>query len=159
MRPSFVSEEMLQIMQERVRSGVAGTRMAASIQGTVTRTSQTKKISCAGSTPASSPPFAPYRNKLETAYANYLEGQKLHKLIRDYAYENLTFKLAKGQYHRNDFLIWHLDGTIEICQVKGWHKNIRAGIKGMKWAAQLNPWFSWKLVRRNNHGGWDEESL
>jgi hypothetical protein len=99
-------------------------------------------------------PSPPYRSKWEAAYASKLELEKRAGIIKAYAYENLTFKLAHRQYHRNDFLIWHLDGSIEIAQVKGYHKNIRAGVKGLKWAASLNPWFTWTLKRWTGTG-WD----
>ena len=97
---------------------------------------------------------SPYRSKWEAAYASKLELEKQAKVIKDYIYEMHTFKLAHRQYHRCDFLIWHLDGSIEIAQVKGYHKNLRAGIKGLKWAAQLNPWFTWTLKTWTGTG-WD----
>jgi hypothetical protein len=102
---------------------------------------------------------SPYRSKWEAAMASRLDLEKRAGVIKDYQYEGLTLKLAKGQYHRPDFLVWHLDGSIELKQVKGWHKNLRAGIKGLKWAMQLNPWFKWTLASRVKGGGWREETL
>jgi hypothetical protein len=95
-----------------------------------------------------------FKSKWEESYSAKLELEKRAGLIKDYAYEMHTFKLAHRQYHRTDFLIWHMDNSIEIAQVKGWHKNLRAGIKGLKWAAQLNPWFTWTLKRWTGKG-WD----
>ena len=95
-----------------------------------------------------------YRSKWDAAYASKLELEKRAVVIKDYAYEMHTFRLAHRQYHRSDFLIWHLNGSIEIAQVKGYHKNMRAGIKGLKWAAKINPWFTWTLKRWTGTG-WD----
>jgi hypothetical protein len=97
---------------------------------------------------------SPYRSKWEAAFASKLELEKRAGLIKAYKYEGISLQLSKGQYHRPDFLIWHLDGSIEISQVKGWHKNMRAGTKGLKWAAQLHPWFTWTLKRWTGKG-WD----
>ena len=99
---------------------------------------------------------SPYKSKWEAAYASKLELEKRAGLIQAWRYEGMTFTLSKGQYHRPDFIVWHLDGSIEIAQVKGWHKNMRAGTKGLKWAAQLNPWFTW-TVKRWTGTGWDGE--
>ena len=95
-----------------------------------------------------------YRSKWEAAYAAKLDLEKHAGLIKAYKYEGISLQLSKGQYHRPDFLIWHIDGSIEIAQIKGWHKNMRAGVKGLKWAASLHPWFTWTLKRWTGKG-WD----
>lgn len=90
-----------------------------------------------------------YRNKWEETYAALLAMEQQAGIIKAWAYESMTLKLAKGKYHRIDFLIWELDGSIELAQIKGrFHKNIRASLTGLKWAAQLNPWFKFTLKRR-----------
>ena len=86
-----------------------------------------------------------YRNTWEEKFATLLELEKRTGAIQGYAYETLTFTLSKGKRHRIDFLIWHLDGSIEIAQVKGYHKNLRASMTALKWAAQRNPWFIWTI--------------
>lgn len=101
---------------------------------------------------------SPYRSKLEANFASKCALDNRAGLIKAYAYEMHTFKLAHRQYHRSDFLIWHLDGSIEIAQVKGWHKNLRAGINGLKWAASLNPWFHWTLKTWNGTD-WDSQNV
>ena len=117
----------------------------------------------AGSNPAPSPlisknaKYAPYKNKLEHSFALTLGGRKHAGQIRDWAYESQTLKLAQGKYHRPDFLIWHLDGTIEIAQTKGYHKNMRASLTGIAWAAQRNPWFRFTVWRYKN--GWSYEEV
>ena len=108
-----------------------------------------------------------YRNKLEFSFAQTLVSsdlfQKYAGVIKDWTYESMTLKLSeaapgkRGDYHRSDFLIWHLDGTIELAQTKGWHKNLSASLKGLRWAAQKNPWFTFTIRRFNN--GWQTEEV
>jgi hypothetical protein len=69
--------------------------------------------------------------------------------IKDWGYETLTLKLAEGKYHRPDFTVWHLNGMIELRQVKGFHKNLRASLTALQWAAQRNPWYRFTLFRRD----------
>jgi hypothetical protein len=97
----------------------------------------------------SAAPSPLYRSKWETQFAYELVLRQRTNLIRGWAYEDMTFKLATGKYHRPDFTIWHLDGSIEIAQVKGYHKNIRASLTALKWAAQQRPWFLFTLNRRD----------
>ena len=107
----------------------------------------------AGANPASSPYF-PYANKWEFNYAKVLDLELRVGAIASWTYETITFRLAYRQYHRSDFVIGHTNGTAEIRQVKGWHKNLRAGIKGLKWAAQKWPMFRWTIYRWTGTG-WD----
>lgn len=81
--------------------------------------------------------------------ARDLDLQLRAGMIASWQYERITFRLAYRQYHRTDFVIGHLDRSVELRQVKGWHKNLRAGIKGLKWAAKLFPMFTWTLARWN----------
>lgn len=120
----------------------------------------------AGSSPAPSPKnaqYAPYKNKLEYTYAQVCEMEKRAGEIKDWTYESMTLKLSvampgkRGDYHRTDFLKWHNDGSIEIAQAKGWHKNIQASLKGLRWAAQKNPWFRFTIKRYRN--GWESETV
>ena len=107
--------------------------------------------------------YAPYKNKLEYSYAQVCEHEKQAGLIKDWAYESMTLKLSvampgkRGDYHRTDFLKWHKGGSIEIAQTKGWHKNIQASLKGLRWAAQKNPWFRFTIKRYKN--GWTSEEI
>ncbi len=98
----------------------------------------------------------PYKSKWELQYSKVLELEKRVGAIKDWRYGGISFTLSKKQYHRIDFLIWHTNGQIELAQVKGYHKNLRAGIKGLKWAAQLHPWFSW-TIKRWTGTAWDGE--
>lgn len=113
-----------------------------------------KSSSRTGSSPVAASKFAPYANKWEYNFANYLDLQQKAKEIRSWKYAGLTFTTAYRQYHRIDFIIGHNDYSVEIAQVKGYHKNLRAGIKGLKWAAQLYPMFTW-TIKRWTGTGWD----
>ena len=101
--------------------------------------------------------YAPYKNKLEHSYAQVLHSQKLAGHIKDWGYETQSLKLAAGKYHRPDFTVWRLDGTVEMAQTKGYHKNMRAGMAGLIWAAQRHPWFIFTLHRYKN--GWQSEEV
>ena len=116
----------------------------------------------AGSNPAPAPTnknakYAPYKNKLEHSYAQVLHSRKLAGHIKDWGYETQSLKLAAGKYHRPDFTVWRLDGTVEMAQTKGYHKNMRAGMAGLIWAAQRHPWFIFTLHRYKN--GWQSEEV
>jgi len=109
-----------------------------------------EKASSLVGTTAPSP--SKYRSKWEETFAYTLAMERQAGLIKAWAYESMTLKLAKGKYHRIDFLIWHLDGSIELAQVKGYHKNLRDSLTHLTWAAQLNPWFEFTLKRREGQG-------
>jgi hypothetical protein len=89
-----------------------------------------------------------FRSKWEEQFAYELVLKQRAQLIKGWAYEDMTFKLAHQKYHRPDFTIWHLDHSIEIAQVKGYHQNLRASLTALRWAAQQRPWFRFTLNRR-----------
>jgi hypothetical protein len=92
---------------------------------------------------------SPYRSKWEEQMAYELLLEKRTDGIRDWGYETMTLKLGTKHYHRPDFTVWHHDGRIELRQVKGFHKNIRASLVALRWAAQTHPWFTFTLWRRD----------
>jgi hypothetical protein len=141
MRPQFTEQWLEDTKKKMGRGGV--------VNNGVNPVRQT----VAGSTPAPSP-FAPYANKWEINYSVVLDLERRAGAIRSWKYAGVTFTLSKGQYHRIDFIIGHNDRSVEIAQVKGYHKNIRAAIKGLKWAAQLYPMFTW-TIKRWTGTGWD----
>jgi hypothetical protein len=99
--------------------------------------------------------YRPYANKWEYQYSQVLALEQKAGAIASWRYGGITFTLAKKQYHKIDFIIGHTDHSIELAQIKGrWHKNIRAGIKGLKWAAQLYPMFRWTLKTWTG-SGWE----
>lgn len=107
--------------------------------------------------PTKNAKYAPYKNKLEHSYAQLLAMEQQAGTIRDWGYECMTLKLAAGKYHRPDFTVWHLDGTVEQAQTKGYHKNMRASMTGLIWAAQRHPWFRFTIHRYKN--GWQSEEI
>lgn len=58
-------------------------------------------------------------NKTESQYADMLQARKLAGEIIDWMFEAMTFKLAADTRYTPDFVIMHLDGTIECVDVKG----------------------------------------
>jgi len=157
MRHDVFSEEWLaEAKKKKGKGGLIETAGSAySSQGT-----RRHETTC-GATPSplisKNAKYAPYKNKLEHSFALMLVGRKHAGQIRDWAYESHTLKLAQGKYHRPDFLIWHLDGTIEIAQTKGYHKNMRASLTGLAWAAQKNPWYRFTVWRYKN--GWSYKEV
>ena len=138
-------------------------RSSVAVREPVTRTPNAQETGRSPvSNPAPSPTkknaqYAPYKNKLEHSFATVLVLERRAGLIKNWAYESLTLKLAVGKYHRPDFVIWHNEGSIEIAQTKVYHRNMRASITGLKWAAQLNPWFRFTVKRYKN--GWTSEEI
>jgi hypothetical protein len=69
-------------------------------------------------------------NRLESRYAAYLDGLKLGGDVLWYAYESVTFTLAKGTRYTPDFLVMLKDGTLEAHETKGfWQDAARIKIK------------------------------
>lgn len=142
MRPRATTEAEYQWMRDRVRTG-----------GLLPP--KRKRVVPYGASAASSP-FAPYRSKWELNFSKVLELEQQARAIKRWAYEGMTLKLAKGKYHRIDFLIWHNDRSIEIAQIKGYHPNLRDAMTHLTWAAQLNPWFIW-TIKWWTGTGWDSK--
>lgn len=127
------------------------------------------RTNAAGSNPAPSP-FAPYRSKWESAYANKLELEKQANLICNYWYEPFSLWLPGKVRYRPDFMIQYYPTghtpnrpgfvtTLEIVEVKGWSKNRRDGITRLKIAAALFPCFVWRMVWMKKGGGFDGEYI
>ncbi len=84
---------------------------------------------------------SPYRSKLEARYAGYLDLLKQAGEIIGYQYEPIRFLLpGKRNTYKADFLVQRLDRSIEIHEVKGYHKNLRDSVTKCKTAAGLNWW-------------------
>ncbi len=160
MQHRFISEDEYQVLMQRMgKGGVVGTRYGNKVSPQYPQISRSRKreasltVAGAGSNPAPSP-FAPYANKWELNYSKVLEMEQRVGAIKSWKYSGLTFTTAYRQYHRIDFIIGHNDRSIELAQVKGYHKNMRAGIKGLKWAAQMYPMFTW-TIKWWTGTGWD----
>lgn len=76
-------------------------------------------------------------NKLETAYAAYLDLRQHAGEITWWAYEAITFRLAERTFYTPDFAVRAADAVLEIHETKGfWEEDARAKIK---FAASLFP--------------------
>lgn len=150
MRPDFVSEEMLQIMQEKVSKGRAGAILPCA----------DSSPACEGMTTHRS--TSPYKSKWEAAYANKLELDKQAGYIKAYWHEPFSLWLPGKVRYKPDFMIQYPNGMermVEIVEVKGWSRNRRDGMTRLKIAAALFPCFTWRLVKRTKGGGWDAEYI
>jgi hypothetical protein len=94
-------------------------------------------------------------NKTEAAYADQLELQKIAKIIIDWRFNAVRFRLADGAYYKPDFLVV-MEDRFELHEVKGFFRE--AAKVRIKTAAHLYPWFAWKVVRYKK-GAWDIQEL
>ncbi|WP_422929341.1 hypothetical protein [Singulisphaera sp. PoT] len=90
-------------------------------------------------------------NRTERAYANHLATLKLCGEIRDWKFEPFKFRLAGRTFLTIDFVVWHLDGSVECHDIKG-HLEDDAAVK-IKTVAEQQPWFRFWLVYREG-GRW-----
>jgi hypothetical protein len=94
-------------------------------------------------------------NKLEAAYAEYLQGLKLAGEICDYAFESVKLRLANNTFYSPDFAVIKADHTIEMHEVKGfWEEDARVKIKV---AAEQHP-FKFIGIQRKR-GEWIREEF
>lgn len=70
------------------------------------------------------------RNKTEAAYELFLEAQKQAGEILWYAFEGMTFKLAKDTRYTPDFVVMKADGEIQCHECKSiWRDDAKVKIK------------------------------
>ena len=134
-------------IEKRVRGGVDvrhATRKGSSCEAAIHKT-KSQRGELAPS------PFYPYKNKLEKAFATWLDAQWRAEAIKGWLYEPFTFKLANGKRYRADFISWGDEGPV-AWEVKGYHKNIRDSLTHLKWAAQRFPFLKWRKAWRKGHG-------
>lgn len=89
-------------------------------------------------------------NKTEQAFAELLQGRLLAGEILGWMYEPLTFRLVdKGRRcsFSPDFMVQHLDATLEMVDVKAYRTEEDARVK-IKVAADRYPMFLWTWERR-----------
>ena len=94
-------------------------------------------------------------NRTEAAYALALELRKHTGEVAWYAFEAMTFKLAKDTRYTPDFVVMLADGSIELHEVKGFFED-DAKVK-VKVAASMFP-FVFRLVRakaKRDGGGFE----
>jgi hypothetical protein len=91
-------------------------------------------------------------NKLESAYAAFLEAERRLGLIHWWVYEAVKLKLCKKTHLTVDFFVMTADGDLEAHECKGFMEE-DANVK-LKVAASLYP-FRFKLIRKAKGGQWD----
>ncbi len=159
MRHQFISEEQFKVIESRVRSGVVGRPNGRKLQR-ATDPAHSRPRNGEATRSASSP----YKSKLEAAYASQLDLEQKAGLIKSWRYEPMSLTLAKGKRYRPDFMVDRgtpkyaepvttLVERLELIEVKGrTGKNRRDGMTHLRWAAQLYPMFTWRLMQWNGSG-------
>jgi hypothetical protein len=90
-------------------------------------------------------------NKTETAHAADLELRKRIGEIQDYRWQPLRLKLAPDCTYEPDFLVLMADSSIEFHEVKGGFITDDGMVK-VRVAAQLFPWFTFRLFQYDRKG-------
>lgn len=100
-------------------------------------------------------------NKLEAAYAEHLEQQKALGAVLWYAYEGLTFRLARRTRYTPDFAVMLADGTLEAHEAKGYWASGHSDRVKIKMAAELFPLRFVAVTRltKKAGGGWKLEEF
>ena len=103
-------------------------------------------------------PSPTYRSKLESAWAQYLDGLKALKLIDGWRYEPMNFRLpGKRNFYKIDFITW-IGRAATYYEVKGRNKSDDRSLVKMKTAAGMHPWATFILVKRIR-GQWEERTI
>lgn len=98
-------------------------------------------------------------NKLEQRYAGHLEQRRLAGEVLWWAYEAVTFRLAKDTRYTPDFVLLLADGLVEFRETKGyWRDDAKVKIKV---AAALFPFrfVAVTAASKKDGGGWKEEEF
>jgi hypothetical protein len=70
------------------------------------------------------------KNRVETAYEEYLTLLKAAGEIQDFKYEGIKLRLADNTFYTPDFLVFAADGVVELHDTKGTTKKANAaGVK------------------------------
>jgi hypothetical protein len=102
--------------------------------------------------------------KLEAAYGEQLEADKLAGRIAKYQFESVRLKLADLTYYNPDWYVLCADGTVELVEVKGsWNapNQDKSRVK-LKVAAEQYPEFRFVAITRlpkKAGGGWEREEF
>lgn len=98
-------------------------------------------------------------NRLELAYSQELEQQRLAGLIVRWDFEPCKLRLADRTYYTPDFRVLMADGMEEYHEVKGtWAGQEHNRVK-IKVAAEQHPYLFVAVTRaaKKNGGGWQRE--
>lgn len=103
-----------------------------------------------------------FDSKWEETFCSELVLRKHAGLIKGYWYHPFSMWLPGQVRYSPDFMIQYPDGLekrVEIVEIKGWSRNLRDGMTRLKIAAAIFPCFTWKLVKKQKGGGWDEQEV
>ena len=98
-------------------------------------------------------------NKTEAVYEGLLRIRQIEGAVLWYAYEAITFKLAKDTRYTPDFVVMLQDGSFECHEVKGfWRDDAKVKIKV---AAAMFPikFIAVKALPKKAGGGWEIEEF
>jgi len=98
------------------------------------------------------------RNKTEAAYEAHLEQLKREGVIQWYAFEGMTFKLAKDTRYTPDFIVLLANGEMECHEVKGAKILFQSDAKvKIKIAAEMFPFrfIAIYAKAKKDGGGWE----
>lgn len=93
-----------------------------------------------------------FASKWEQTYARLLDARVAAGEIHDWYYEPFRIPLAPKTTYLPDFMIVHLDGSIEFVEVKG--RRYDDAIAKYKIAAHMHPWAAWTMVSKEKDGSW-----
>ena len=106
--------------------------------------------------PKSASPFAPYRNRWEKQYAEYLEIRRRAGEIDCWEYESVRVKVGNGAWFKPDFIVRTLDGQIQFHETKGFARE--AAMVRIRAAALRFPYFQFFIVKKDK-GSWVEKRI
>lgn len=117
--------------------------------------SSVNKILEKAATRSATPPRHSPMNKLEAAYAQKIELERLAGMWQWWAYEPIKLRLAAGAWYTPDFALLDPGGHLIIHETKGhWRE---AAMVRIKVAAELYPFFRFVAVtrqRKRQGGAW-----
>jgi len=90
-------------------------------------------------------------NKTESRMNNLLKSLQITGSIKDFSYEDITFRLAEKMRYTPDFRIIYPDGRIKFIEVKGAYITERGDLK-FKFAIEKYPEYIWEMWQwKDNH--------
>ena len=95
-----------------------------------------------------------FRSQTEHKYADRLQKLKLAGEIYDWQYEADKLILAERTTYTPDFKLWLTKGRFVYHEVKGWSRNLAAGMVKFKVAVQMFPNTEFYLVKEDKIRGW-----
>jgi hypothetical protein len=91
-------------------------------------------------------------NKTEQLYAYELDLLQRAGKIKLWKFEGLKLRLADRTTYSPDFVVWHLDNSIELVETKGyWQEDAKVKFKV---AREAFPCFTFTAIKRNK-SGWE----